>query len=57
MDERVKTKKTGGMWHGYLDGHPEIDERGLTEEVARMKVERVAVRMGVIMPSDVQGVD
>jgi predicted RNase H-like HicB family nuclease len=38
----IRTEKIGGIWHGYLDGHPEIDERGLTEEIARRKVESVA---------------
>jgi hypothetical protein len=38
---KITTQKTGGIWHGYLEGHPEVDERGLTEEVARRKVERI----------------
>jgi len=41
----VRTEKVGGIWHGYLEGHPEIDERGLTEEIARRKVESVAKRL------------
>lgn len=41
----IRVKKTGGIWHGYLDGYPEIDERGLTEEVARRKVERVIEKL------------
>jgi hypothetical protein len=40
----VRTEKVGGIWHGYLEGHLEIDERGLTEEIARRKVESVAKR-------------
>src|SRR5205823_2419037 len=35
----IRTEKIGGIWHGYLEGHPEIDERALTEEIARRKVE------------------
>jgi hypothetical protein len=42
---KITTQKTGGIWHGYLEGHPEIDERGLTEEIARRKVERIVERM------------
>jgi hypothetical protein len=34
----IRTKKIGGIWHGYLEGHPEIDERALTQEIARRKV-------------------
>ena len=41
----IETKKVGGIWHGYLEGHPEVDERGLTEDVARRKVERVLDRL------------
>lgn len=33
------------MWHGYVDGHPEVDERGLTEEIARRKAQSVADRL------------
>jgi hypothetical protein len=33
----VTTEKIGGIWHGYLEGHPEIDERALTEEIARQE--------------------
>jgi len=43
---KITTQKTGGIWHGYLEGHPEIDERGLTEEIARRKVERIVERLG-----------
>jgi hypothetical protein len=38
---KITTRKIGGIWHGYLDGHPEIDERALTEEIARQKVKRI----------------
>jgi hypothetical protein len=40
METRVE--KVGGIWHGTINGHPEVDVRGLTEEIARRKVERVA---------------
>lgn len=39
MDERITTRKVVGIRHGYLKGHAEVDEWGLTEEVARKKVE------------------
>jgi hypothetical protein len=42
---KMTVRKEGGIWHGYLEGHPEIDERGLTEEIARKKVERVVERL------------
>jgi hypothetical protein len=38
---KITTRKTGGIWHGYIEGHPEIDERALTEEIARQKVKRI----------------
>jgi hypothetical protein len=38
---KITTRKIGGIWHGYLEGHPEIDERALTEEIARQKVKRI----------------
>jgi hypothetical protein len=41
----VTVQKTGGIWHGYLEGHPEVDERALTEEMARVKVERIVARL------------
>lgn len=44
---KITTQKTGGIWHGYLEGHPEVDERALTEEIARRKVERRAEALGV----------
>ncbi len=42
---RVTVEKTGGIWHGYLEGHPEVDERALTEDIARQKVERIVARL------------
>jgi hypothetical protein len=41
----IETKRIGGIWHGCLEGHPEVDESGLTEEVARKKVERIVEKM------------
>jgi hypothetical protein len=38
MEElKIRTQKTAGIWHGYVEGHPEIDERALTEEIALRK--------------------
>lgn len=37
-------RKTGAIWHGTVEGHPDIDERGLTEDVARRKVEELLAR-------------
>ncbi len=42
---KITVRKEGGMWHGYVEGRPEVDERGLTEEVARRKAERIAERL------------
>ena len=42
---KITVQRVGGIWHGYLEGHPEIDERGLTEEIARRKVERIVERI------------
>jgi hypothetical protein len=41
---KITTQKVGGIWHGYLEGDPSVDERGLTEEIARRKVERIVER-------------
>ncbi len=43
---KITTQKTGGIWHGYLEGHPEVDERALTEEIAVRKVQRIIERLG-----------
>jgi hypothetical protein len=37
-------RKEGGIWHGYHADFPQVDERGLTEEIARRKVERIVER-------------
>jgi len=53
---KITTQKTGGIWHGYLEGCPEVDERALTEEIARRKVERRVAALGArvsMNPSDV----
>jgi hypothetical protein len=42
----IRTEKIGGIWHGYLEGHPEVDERALTEEIARRKVASLIERNG-----------
>jgi hypothetical protein len=52
---RITTQKTGGIWHGYLEGHPEIDERGLTEEKAREKVQRIVEARGWKLAEATQG--
>jgi hypothetical protein len=44
-ENKITAKKIGSIWHGYHLDHPEIDERGLTEEVARRKAERAAARL------------
>src|SRR5687768_5520113 len=41
---KIVVSKTGAIWHGTVEGHAEIDERGLTEEVARRKVEQLLAR-------------
>jgi glutamate dehydrogenase/leucine dehydrogenase len=43
----IRVEKTGGIWHAYLEWHPEVDERALTEEIARRKVERIVEKMGL----------
>jgi hypothetical protein len=41
----IKTEKVGGIWHGYVVGHFEINERALTEEIARAKAEQIAAKL------------
>jgi hypothetical protein len=38
-------RKEGSKWHGYIEGRPEVDETGLTYEVAKRKVESVAAQL------------
>lgn len=42
---KIKVQKVGSIWHGMIEGHPEIDVRGLTEDIARRKVERIAAEL------------
>lgn len=39
---KINVQKVGGIWHGTIDGHPDVDVRGLTEEIGRRKVEEIA---------------
>ncbi len=39
---KVHVQKIGSIWHGTIDDYPDIDVRGLTEEIARRKVEDLA---------------
>jgi hypothetical protein len=48
---QTRVERVGGIWHGTIDGHPEIDERGLTEEIARRKVNDVASKLTGTPPS------
>lgn len=43
----IRVEKVGGIWHGTIDGYPEIDVRALTEEIARRKVTDEAKRLGL----------
>ena len=38
----IRVEKVGGIWHGTIDEHPDVDVRGLTEEIARRKIEDLA---------------
>ncbi|HEY2092701.1 MAG TPA: hypothetical protein VGJ81_12485 [Thermoanaerobaculia bacterium] len=42
---KIRVQRIGGIWHGTIDGHPDVDVRGLTEEIARRKVEAVALTL------------
>lgn len=44
---KIRVEKTGGIWHGYIEGHPEVDERALTEDIAWRKAERMVERLKV----------
>lgn len=46
-EDKVWTKKIGSVWHGYHRDYPQIDERGLTEEMAKRKVVEL-VESGVL---------
>ncbi len=41
---KIKVQKVGGIWHGTIDDHPDVDVRALTEDIARRKVEEIARR-------------
>ncbi len=47
MELRIGARRTGGIWHGYIEGRmvPDEDVRALTREIAIEKAERVARRM------------
>jgi hypothetical protein len=47
MELRVGARRTGGIWHGYVEGRtvPDEDVRALTEGIAIEKAERVARRI------------
>ena len=46
MDElKVTAEKIGGVWHGYAEGFPEVDEQALTEDIALRKARQVATRI------------
>jgi hypothetical protein len=47
---QIRVERVGGIWHGTIDGNPEIDERGLTEEIARRKVNDVASKLTCVPP-------
>jgi len=44
-DLKIRVRKIGGIWHGYVKGHPEVDERALTEEIAARKAREAANRL------------
>ena len=47
MELRVGARRTGGIWHGYIEGRvvPDEDIRALTKDIAIEKAERVARRI------------
>ena len=44
MSDEIEVRLVGSIWHGYLKSDPSVDERGLTEEIARRKVKELLVR-------------
>jgi len=52
---KITVRREGGIWHGYLEGRPEVDERGLTEEMVRRKVEQLAAARRARLPDDESG--
>ena len=45
MELRISVQRVGGIWRGSIDGHPDVDERALAEEIAVEKTERAAKRI------------
>jgi hypothetical protein len=44
MELTIVVRKTGGLWHGTLEGSTDIDERALTADIAERKAREVAER-------------
>jgi hypothetical protein len=44
MELTITVRKTGGIWHGTINGYLDVDERGLTPEIAERKAREVAER-------------
>lgn len=42
MELTIIVRKTGGIWHGTIEGCLDIDERGLTAEIAERKARELA---------------
>jgi hypothetical protein len=42
MELTIVVRKTGGIWHGTVEGCNDIDERGLTAVIAERKAREVA---------------
>jgi hypothetical protein len=42
---KIRVEKIGSIWHGTIEGRTDIDERGLTEEIARRKVEEIVAQL------------
>jgi hypothetical protein len=59
MDLMITIRKTGGIWHGTIDGCLDIDERGLTPEIAERKARELAAKRfaGQSLRISVQRVD
>jgi len=45
MELTIVVQKTGGIWHGRVEGSTQIDERGLTAAIAERKARAVAARV------------
>lgn len=47
MELRIGARRTGGIWHGYIEGRlvPDGDVRALTKEIAIEKADRAARRI------------